>query len=205
MNADNRNWKQLESNIDQDLSSMIDESRIPKIRSQNPLVKIKQNLLINMIWGVLICCLYVIVLIRFNYIEVRLCLGLVLVFSLWALITAFIKYRKMHTGILADSSLLQELKHQHSSIVSWMKQQSRVALFVYPISAAGGFMLGGAVGSGKSVALFMNKPLIWIIFLVVIAILVPLCHLLTKWMFKISFGNHLNALQQYIEELETEK
>ena len=205
MNTENKTWKKLESGADQDLSSMIDQGRIQKIRSQNPLVKIKQNILINMAWGVLVCILYVVVLFRYPYAEVRVCLGIVLIFSIWALLTAFMQYRKMDTGIVADRPVLDEIQRQRLSIMNWMQSQARVALFVYPISAAGGFMLGGALGSGKPVAVFMSKPMIWVIFVVVVAILVPLCHLLTKWMYKLSFGKHLDNLQRYIEELQADK
>ncbi|MCO5948011.1 hypothetical protein [Mucilaginibacter flavidus] len=205
MSTANKNWEQLEDFVDQDLSILIDNAVIPKMRSQNPLIKIRRNLLINLILGVLICCFYLILLFDLTYWEVRGCLALVMLFSLWALITAFIRYQNLNIAVLADRSLLAELKSQREKIINWMKSQARVALFVYPVSAAGGFMLGGAIGSGKPVAGFMSKPLIWLIFVVVVAILVPLCHHLTKWMYRQSFGKHLDDLQRFISELENEK
>ncbi|AYL97570.1 hypothetical protein [Mucilaginibacter celer] len=204
MSTDNKNWKMLEQHPDNELADMINFSAIPQIRSHNPLIKIKQNLLINMAFGLMVCCAYIIIIICFDYWQVRLALGLVMVFSLWALSTAFTQYRSIRTDIFSNGSVLQELKRQRQSIVSWTRSQARMALLIYPVSAAGGFMLGGAIGSGKSVAAFMSKPVVWLLFIIVVAVLVPLCHQLARWMSKRSFGQYLDALKKNIEELEVE-
>ncbi len=86
-----------------------------------------------------------------------------------------------------------------------IRTQIKVALFIYPISAAAGFMLGGVVGSSKAAEAFMQKTVIWIILLVVVIILTPLCYLLARWMLRYSFGKHLDTLQEKTNELEAEK
>ncbi len=201
----NKTWGEVNDPQDDDLSSLLKASRLSNISSHNPLEKIKKNLLINMIWGVLICLLYVVALFYFRIWQVQLCMILVLLFSLWALYTAYLQYKNINSTISPINPVLHELKRNYRSITEWMNTQQRVALFIYPVSAAGGFMLGGVSGSDKSVAVFMSKPAVLVALLIALAVLVPACWYLTKWMFKYSFGKHMKALKENIEALEEEK
>lgn len=200
-----KKWGETEDPKDDDLSSLLQTGRLSKLTSHNPLEKIRKNLLINMIWGILICGLYVWLIFNFHFWQVQFAVVIVLLFSLWAVYTAFQQYKNMDTTISNSSSLLAEMKRHYQSITDWMHLQQRVALFIYPISAAGGFMLGGASGSGKPIAVLMSKPFFLIALLIALAVLVPACHYLTKWLFKISFGKHLKVLKMNIEALEEEK
>lgn len=112
---------------------------------------------------------------------------------------------KIDTTVSSDSSVLVELKRHYQSITDWLKTQQKVALLIYPISAAGGFMLGGALGSGKPVEIFMRMPSSLIALVIALIILVPACYYLAKWMFTYSFGKHLKALEENIKALEEEK
>jgi hypothetical protein len=201
----NKTWGQINDPQDDDLSSMLKAPRLSTISSKTPLDKIKKSLLTNMIWGVLICLLYVVIIFYFRIWQVQLCTVVVFLFSVWALYTAFLQYRNINSTVSAFNPVLEELKRHFQSITDWMNTQQRVALFIYPISAAGGFMLGGVSGSGKTVAAFMSKPLVWVALLIALAVLVPACWYLTKWMFKISFGKHMKALKANIDALEEEK
>jgi hypothetical protein len=200
-----KKWGETGDPMDDDLSSLLQTGKLSKLTSHNPLEKIRKNLLINMIWGILICGLYVWLIFNFHFWQVQLAVIIVLLFSLWAVYTAFQQYKNMETTISNSSSLLVEMKRHYQSITDWMHLQQRVALFIYPVSAAGGFMLGGASGSGKPIAVLMSKPVFLIALLIALAVLVPACHFLTKWLFKISFGKHLKALKMNIEALEEEK
>jgi hypothetical protein len=200
-----KKWAGINELQDDDLSSLLKSSRLSKITSHSPLEKLKKNLLINMILGVLICLLYVVVIFYFRIWQVQLCTILVLFFSLWALYTAFLQYKNINSSISANNPLLNELKRHYQSITDWMDMQQRVALFFYPVSAAGGFMLGGVSESGKTVTEFMSKPLVWVTLLIALAVLVPACWYLTKWMFKYSFGKHMKSLKENIDALEAEK
>ncbi len=201
----NKTWDNINEPQDDDLTSLLKTSRLSKISSHNPLEKIKKNLLINIIWGILICLLYIAALFYFPIWQVQLCIFLVLLFSLWALYTAYLQYKNINTAISPVNPVLDEMKRHYQSITSWMNTQQRVALFIYPVSALGGFMLGGVSGSGKPVTVFMSKPHIWVVLIIALAVLVPACWYLTKWMFRYSFGRHMNALKENIVALETEK
>ncbi|MEO6547740.1 MAG: hypothetical protein ABIN94_07055 [Ferruginibacter sp.] len=201
-----QDWKGLdEGQEDRDLSALLQTASLSKLPSNSPLEKLKKNLLYNMILAVVICLVYVAIILYFHIWQAQVAIGITLVFSLWALSTAFTVYRKINSSISYATPLLDELKRHHGYISAWMKTQQQVALFIYPVSAAGGFMLGGVAGSGKPVEVFMSKPLVWIALLIAIAVLVPACHYLAKWMCKQAFGKHLDALSKNIAELELEK
>lgn len=198
-------WGDINDPQDRDLASLLQVSKLSKFSSHSPLEKIKKNLLMNMIWTILICLIYVVVLFYFQIWQVQICIGLVLLFSLWALYTAYQQYIHINSAVSAGNTVLHELKRHYQSINDWMNTQQRVALLVYPISAAGGFMLGGVLGSGKPVEVFMHKPFMLIILLITIAVLVPVCWYMAKWMFNYSFGKHLKTLKNNINALEEEK
>ncbi len=195
-------WNETNHPQDDDLASLLQASRLSKMSSHNPLEKIKRNLLINMCWGVLICIFYLFLLFYFRVWQIQLCVVLVLFFSLWALYTAFVQYKRIHAAVLPGNNVLQELKRHYDSITEWMKIQQQVALFIYPVSATGGFMLGGISGSNKSVEVFMNKPGILLALCIALVILVPACWYVTKWMFNYSFGKHMKVLKENIQMLE---
>jgi membrane protein YdbS with pleckstrin-like domain len=200
----NNNWSDESYKSDDDLNSLLNIKSIKKLSSKNPLENIKNNLILNIVLGIAICLLYIYVLFYFPIWQVQLTIGITLVFSIWAIYTAFTEFKKIKTDVSPDNSLLEELKKHHSSLTNWMKTQQLVGIFIYPISAIGGFMLGGTVGSGKNVESFMGKPSILLILLVVLIVLVPLCHFFAKWMFNYSFGKHLKSIEQKIYDLENE-
>ncbi|MCX6208244.1 MAG: hypothetical protein NTZ59_01780 [Bacteroidetes bacterium] len=198
-------WQDENNGQDIDLVTLLQKPKLLNLVSHHPLEKLKKNLLINIIWGSLICILYIFIIIHFQIWQVQLSISIVLLFSLWALYTAFLEYKKLNTNVSANTALLQEMKRHNESITTWLITQQKVALIIYPISAAGGFMLVGVIGSGKPVEVFMSKPFVIISLIITVIILVPICYYLAKWMCNYSFGKHLKALQQNIKDLEAEK
>jgi len=61
-----KTWGEINDPQDDDLSSLLQSSTLPKLSSHNPLVKIKKNLLNNMAAAVLIFMLYVIIIFYFQ-------------------------------------------------------------------------------------------------------------------------------------------
>ena len=200
-----KTWGEINEGEDEDLSSLLQPNSLSKRPSNNPLEKIKKNLLINIIWAIVISIGYILIIGFFHIWQVQLSLGVVLAFTLWAAYHAWLQYKKINTMVASSGSLLDELKRHHQSISNWMKVQQQVALIIYPISAAGGFLLGGVLGSGKPVEVFMSKTVVQIALPACIIILTPAAYYLARWMYNYSFGKHLAALQKNINDLEVEK
>lgn len=194
-------WKNIGRETDETLTQLLKPSEIGKLQSSSPLAKIQRNMLINSIWGILIGIGYILILIYFPYWQVRLCISLVLLFTIWAVYTTLKQYNNIRIGV-PEHSVLSEMERHYQNIKKWISLQQWIGLLIYPISAAGGFMLGGTLGSGKSVDEILAKPKMVIAMIIVAIVLVPLAYLLAKWMSKKAFGNHLATLKKNIDALK---
>jgi hypothetical protein len=63
-------------------------------------------------------------------------------------------------------------------------------------------MMGGVLGSGKTVGEFMSKPPVLIAFAIILVVLIPACYYLAKWMNRKAFGDHLEKLKANIDQLK---
>jgi hypothetical protein len=199
----NDTWKNM-SNEDPEMDKIIQSPVLSTLHSTNTLAKLKKSVGANIIWGILVCIFYLLIIINFQIWQVQIGLGIVLVFSFWAIADTYRLYKQIDPVIAAENSLLQEMQKQYSNINQWMHTQKRVALFFYPIAAASGFMLGGVLGSGKSLNFFMSKPITIIALIVTVIVLVPAANYMAKWMFEKSFGKQLKRLKENIDALNNQ-
>ena len=196
-------WKDMGEQQDKDLASLLKMPGIANLASKDPLQKIKNNLLIHCVWAVIISGLYIFILVRFPFWQLMLSIGIVLLFTVLAIIKSLQLYQKLSVNNPA-LTVLQQMEHHYYTIQKWISIQQWVGLFIYPVSAAGGFMLGGFIGSGKPIEVFMQKPAMIITLLISIAVLVPACFYLAKWMSRKAFGQYAEALKQNIDSLKKE-
>ncbi|MBD1365313.1 hypothetical protein IDJ77_15965 [Mucilaginibacter sp. ZT4R22] len=175
-----------------------------KPSNQNsPLKKMKKLLVQNMV-GVAFCVvLYVAVICFFSFWQIRVLVGITLAFTLWALANAWQLYRRVDEKVLANN-LLAELKRNRDALQSWMRVQMRVAIFIYPFSAAGGYLWGGVLGSGQDVSVFMSKPIAGWALIACIIVLTPLGYLAGKWMFKKTFGKVIIQLDEHMASISAD-
>jgi hypothetical protein len=195
-------WKD-ESNGADMLDQILKSKSFKKAGENSPLLKLKRNLAIHLGYAVIITLAYALIIYYFPYWQVQACMLLLIIFNLWAMQKAYHLYKNINPNP-AEHNVLEELKNHHNSFSEWQKQSLRVALFVYPFALSGGFMLGGTVGSGKSVEEFMSKGSVLIALIIAIIVLVPLSYLLAKWMTRVAFGKYIDQLKERIDELENE-
>lgn len=193
-------WKDLNGG-DEELAKLLSKG-LPSRPSGDPIEKIKRNLMVNAVLSILIAAGYVYILFRFPVWQVFLCIGTVLLFTVWVVIKALIMYRDMRKRNL-NNSLLEEMERHYAAITDWSRMQQKVGLLVYPIAAAGGFMVGGALGSGKSIDVVMSRPIMSISMVITAAILMPIGFKLAKWMCRKSFGKYADQLKANIDALKS--
>ncbi|MDA9555174.1 hypothetical protein N9R54_02950 [Pelobium sp.] len=193
-------WKDFKPKTDEVTDITNTNQLHHSIGFENPLKKLKKLLKANIIWGILITLVLVPTIIYAQYWPIHAFLSIVVLFTIWGVFKAIILYKDINPDVTGNN-LLSELIRNKDAINKWMRVQRKVALAVYPFSAAGGFMLGGVVGSGKTLEQFMSKPSMYWALIISIIVLTPLCDLLTKWMFNYSFGKVLHKIDQLIEEL----
>ena len=203
MNTD-QNRNRTNEAADEDLSSLLTPAGLTRLSSKNPLLIIKKNLFKNMVWAVIICSMYLFIILYFKVWQIQIIFSIIVILSLWTLYKTYKEYKKIDTDISPIDPLLTELKRHQQSISRWMHAQQRAWILIYPFCAAGGFMLGGMVGSGNSLETFMQKPLAIPTLIISIIVFVPAGYFLARKLFKASFGNHLEALQENIKDMEKE-
>jgi hypothetical protein len=193
-------WQQSGASDDM-LNKLLQQKDFSNLYSKLPLKKLKRNLLIGIFWAILITLLYISLFFFINLWQVYIALCVLIFFNAWIMIGSWKLYKKTNENITPSNSLKEELQKNYTGFQNWWKVQQKAGLFVYPISAAGGFILGGFWGSGKSAEAFLYNPRMITILLITILILVPICHYAAKWMFNYAYGKHLKKLKTLIDEL----
>ena len=200
--------------IEQSWGRLVNTERLPeeflsgnnwhKPSGLNPLARLKRGLRINMFWGIFIATLYILSIFYFPVLIFRVTMIAMLLFTAWALLSTYRMYLQLDPRICNDCSLVSEMQRHYAAIHSWMRMQEKVALFFYPIGAAGGFLLGGVMGSGKSIAEIMSRTPVQVAFVLAILLLTPAAYYLARWLNKKAFGKHLEALRSRIDALSAE-
>lgn len=202
MNAE-QYWKQMNEQNDEDLSAILNTSAISKVQSNSPLKRLRNSFFFNMLWAALFSCLYLVLFFTIDFWQVKAALLFLLLVHILGILSAYKHYKSINPIINAEQSVLEELKRQHQSVKNWMEVHLKSGLLFYPVSIGGSFVLGGALGSSKSIEAFMSKPYMLLILITLIIVLTPVCHFFAKKMLKSSFGKHLNDLQKNIDDLES--
>jgi hypothetical protein len=131
--------------------------------------------------------------------------GIVLLFNIYSVIRGLQLYRSIPSGISGNASLLAEMEKQYDAVLGWISMQKITALFVYPVAAATGFMLGGMIGSEKPVDVLLTKNFFWISGIIAMAVITPVAHYFSKLLVKYSYGKYLVRLKENIEELRKQE
>ncbi|MBN8664976.1 MAG: hypothetical protein J0L83_10390 [Chitinophagales bacterium] len=198
-------WKQIPEPEDADLSKLLNQIKLNDLQSRHPLEQLRKNFLMNIVWGIIINSGYIVLLWAYPLWQLFITIGLVFIAGLVAIVQGIGLYRSLHRSVSSKAPLLQEMKAQYDSISKVIKQQELYFLIIYPFAGAGGFMLGGMIGSGKSIEVFLSKPVIWISMLIIVPLIATGGHYLGKWLNKIAFGKHLSQLKENIDALEAEQ
>jgi hypothetical protein len=144
--------------------------------------------------------LFVVLFVGFPHPYIRLCLGVMILAYLAAMLFTVYKLRSLPPLPGMDGALLPVMKAYHDQLRSWLDWQEKVALFIYPVSAMGGGLLG--ISSAGNLEEMLQKPLVLWVLAIAAIILTPAAHWLARWMGKIAFGKYLDQLSANIDLLE---
>lgn len=193
-------WQQSGASDDM-LNKLLQQKDFINFHSKLPLKKLKRNLLIGIFYAALITLFYIILFFFVHLWQVHVAISVGILFNIWLMINTWKLYRNTNEKITPANSLKQELQKNYNCFQYWWKLQEKAGLFVYPIAATGGFILGGVAGSGKSVEAFLYNPMMITILCITLLVLVPICYYGARWMFNHAYGKHLKKLKTLIDEL----
>ncbi len=186
-----------------DLESILENIELSKIRSKSPVEKIRYSILLNMIWTLAIC-LGMIFLFFYVSLLVKLFLGIVIIWCIWAFYHSLKTYRKLKQSIDLSCNLVSYLKGQENIYRNWQSTQENTALAIYPISITGGFLLGAQAGGQQDLILFLSNKYVLMALGICWLVFVPLSYYTTKLLFYLGFNKHLKQLEHTIQSLEKE-
>lgn len=193
-------WKQ-NSRQDEALNKLFDAGNFSKLQSRLPLKKLRTHLLIGIVWAILITTGYIVLFFFIHIWQVYIALGVLVFFNTVILADSWKLYRKTPPTITPSNSVKEELMVHYNSFHRWWTVQQKISLFVYPVAVAGGFILGGSVGSGKPVETFLYNSKMLSILCITVLVLVPLCYFGAKWTFNYAYGKYLKQLKATIDEM----
>lgn len=195
-------WQQQNVNT-VELPEITSIAQLQQGNKPSPLKRMKKMLIINSIWALAIAVGYLVILYFERYWQIQLLFAALLAFTLFSIASALKLYFAIDAQT-SSSSLLAELKRNSLALKKWIKIQTQMGLFLYPISAAAGFIFGGIIGSGKSVDIFLSKPIVVITLVIAMIILTPVGHWASKWLINRSFGKLQKHLDDTIADLSTQ-
>ena len=193
-------WKQG-SGTDDALNKLLQQEDFSNLHSRLPLMKLRKNLLMGMVWALLITGGYIFILCFIHFWQVYVALAVLIIFNVWIMVESWKLYKKTPSSITPSNSLKEELSNNYDSFNKWWSLQLKVSLFVYPIAAAGGFIIGGVSGSGKTVEAFLYNFRALGVLVITILILIPISYYAAKWVFNHAYGKHLKKIKLLIDEL----
>lgn len=194
-------WKSTEDK-DEQLSSFLENVDLRSLQSRIPLSKLRKNLLIGIYAANIITVFYLVLLFLLPLWVAYLTLFILIVFNVFVTIDTWKLYKKTKTIIEPGLSLKEELTMHYEAFQRWWRLQERISIFVYPIAAAGGFILGGVEGSGKTVSAFLTTPSVLFTLGITIAVLVPVCYFGARWMFHFLYGKYLINLKALMDDMD---
>jgi len=171
-------------------------------RSAHPLAALRRTLWINIAYGVAVSLVFLVLVVTLRVVALSALFAVVLAFCIWATWDTWRLVRSLGPEVSATGPVLEELRRHHAAFLSWMRTQQRVGRYIYPISAAGGALWGAAQGSGAPLVELVQRPGFVVVVVLCIALMTPLCIWGARWMFKVAFGTHVDALAERIAQLE---
>lgn len=200
-----KTWKQLESGNKDELESYFQPGKPLKKTGRHPLQQIRRSLILTSVWGIVISAGYVFLMFIFPYWQILLGFSIVLFFNIYSIVKGLQLRSNIPSNISGDSSLLAEMERQYKAVTDWIRAHTMTAIFIYPVAAATGFMLGGVLGSGKPLDLLFTRNIFWISLIISAIALTPVAYYFSKLMVRITYAKYLKKLKENIDELRKQE
>lgn len=167
--------------------------------SKHPVHKLQRNLLISLGFTVFFLIAFSTLFFFVNEWIIRGLLVIIIAFYLAGTVFTYKEWQHNRGILLSDQPVKDALQNIINRIRRSLRTSERVAIFVYPVSIAAGFLLGFSVE--KDLSLLLDKPIGIIMLLVVIIVGTPASHWLAKWMNKKAYGKYLDEIEKTLNEM----
>ena len=160
----------------------------------------KVNIKIGFIVGFIIFFLGLMPFVKVAVVQVLL-LVLTLAYVI-GLILLWQEKKELKREIPMDGKMLEALKAFYQRVRNILRYEELIGLFLYPISATAGFLLGFTIK--RDISEVFSETYVWMTLVVLLVVATPFFHWLARWMNKVAFGKYLDQLEANIQELESQ-
>lgn len=133
---------------------------------------------------------------------VKLAMVVMMIVYIFYFVANYQTLQHIKTTFRMDQNLTHTLQSIYDNTQQSLKFQRRSALFIYPLAATCGFLLGLSI-ERNVVELFENRAM-WISLIITIVVLTPLCYFIAIQLERISYGRYLSQLRNLIHQLEVQ-
>jgi len=194
-------WKKLE----QDKLEVVKATALAEWppRSKHPVRKLEQGFLVALLFVVFFEGAFLYLFLQFEHPLVRSFLLAVILCYVFFFVVNYRVYRDIRKRLDFSDNLYHTLTHIYQKVDTSLRFQRRAAIFIYPIAASAGFLMGFA--TEKDPSQIIEEPKLLLIMVVVSALLTPLGYWLARVMEKHSYGKYCTQLKELINQMEPGK
>ncbi|MCA0397093.1 MAG: hypothetical protein LCH51_06790 [Bacteroidetes bacterium] len=187
-----KTWKQWQP-VDDLLEQVLAAGR-PRL-SIHPIAKLQSALFQHLVWSSFITVGYMLLLLGSDYWQVWLGLLAAIGFNSVVIWKGIKLYRGLQKITLADTALLPLLQQFLDNCRRWEQLQYRLAVWVYPLAIAAGYLFGGTMATGLPIHYLLQQPLFaWGLPIIVLGLSIA-GYFLARHLFKRKFGRYIKQLQ----------
>ena len=177
-------------------------SEIIQTKSKGAIQKIKEQVFIKFWFCIFFLSLLGVYLPFANPFVSQILISIMIVVYTIGSVLLYKEYDSLKNAMDMSQNLLYGLKNYRNKILQILKYEEMIALTLYPISVAAGFLVGLKFQNAE-IPILESKSL-WVILGLCILIITPAAHFATKWMNRKAFGKYLDELEKNIRILEDE-
>lgn len=185
-----KKWKELPSNLPFTLSG----------KSKHPVQKLKWAFALGLAYIAFCEGIFIYLLFAFPQPLVRVFLFLVVLGYVFFFVVNLKVYNFIKKETDFSLNLKQMLVSIHDKVSASLRFQRRAAIFIYPISASAGFLIGLATEANPTEV--MQERAMIISMIITAVVLTPLAYWAARWMENVSYGRYLRQLNELIRNLD---
>ncbi len=191
-------WKKLE----QDKLEVVKATTLAEWppKSKHPVRKLEQAFLAALLFVVFFEGAFIYLFLQFTHPLVRAFLLLVILCYVFFFVVNYKVYKEIRQKLDFSDNLYQTLTHIYHKVDTSLRFQRRAAIFIYPIAASAGFLMGFA--TEKDPTQVIEEPKLLLAMVAASAILTPLGYWLARVMEKYSYGKYCTQLKELIKQME---
>ena len=178
-----------------------------KKHSRHPVQKLIRAFQVTLGFTVVFGIFFIVLLFVFEPWIIRLFLGLLIIAYLLFFLYNLKTYKtlQLEWDNPFDGSLKEAFHKIHHVAHSSIRFQEKAALYMYPISITGGYLMGLFTGNSEQFEKNVTNLNVLAILGVCMIIFTPVCYYLAKWMYKLSYDKYLQQLQSLLKDMQREE